>query len=90
MVGDLRDHRDLGSRARQDRRIDPLHVAGDEFDEPVDQGGLMTFERNDDGQQKVSHCHPAYIEMHAVSGKSKWYHPGIRRPNVGTSCPPTR
>jgi hypothetical protein len=47
----------------------------------------MTFERNDDGQQKVSHCHPAYIEMHAVSGKSKWYHPGIRRPNVGTSLP---
>ena len=38
MVGDLRDHRHLGAGARQNVRIDPLHVGRDELDQAVDGG----------------------------------------------------
>lgn len=56
MIGDFRYHSHVRTGAGQDGRIDPLHVARDQADEPIDQGGLVTFERNDDGQQNISQC----------------------------------
>ncbi len=44
MVGDLGDHGDFGAGARQDGRVDALHVGGDEFDQPVNRGILGALE----------------------------------------------
>ena len=53
VVRDLRDHRHFRPGPRQDHRIDPLHVAGDQIDQRVDRGRGMAFERNDDGQSTL-------------------------------------
>lgn len=51
MIGDLRDHRHLRSGARQNRRIDLLHVGSGQPDQPVDAGGrLFIFQSDDDAQ----------------------------------------
>ena len=54
VVRHLRDHRHFRSGAGQDGRVDPLHVGGDEIDQPVDGGGRLAFERDDDGQEDGS------------------------------------
>jgi hypothetical protein len=54
VVRDLRDHRHFGAGARQDRGVDPIHVGGDEVDQPVDRGRGDGFERDDDGQGGLS------------------------------------
>ena len=54
VIGDLGDHRHLRSRARQNGRVDAIHVGGDEVDQTVDAGGRMAFEWDDDGQEEGS------------------------------------
>jgi len=44
MVGDLGDHGDFGTRPRQDRGVDPLHVGGDEPDQLIDRRVGRAFE----------------------------------------------
>ena len=55
MVGDLGDHRHVGSRARQDGLVDPLHVVGDKRRQRLDQTiGRLFFERNDNSHETLS------------------------------------
>ena len=49
VVGHLRDHRDFGTRARQNGAVDALHVGGDEIDQWVDRGFMRASERKDNG-----------------------------------------
>jgi hypothetical protein len=50
MIGNFRDHGHIGAGARQNRRIDPLHVRRDKFGETLDRGRLRIFKGDDDGQ----------------------------------------
>ena len=50
VVGDLRNHGDVRAGARQDGRVDSLHIRCHQFGETLDRGGVRTFKRNDDGQ----------------------------------------
>ena len=55
MIGDLGDHRNLGSGARHDGLIDPGHVAGDERRQRLDQTiGRFVFQWNDNPHAKHS------------------------------------
>ncbi len=54
MIGYFRNQRHLRSRAREDRRIDALHVLGDEVEQRLDRRGRAAFERYDDGQSGCS------------------------------------
>jgi hypothetical protein len=48
VVGDFRDHRDLGAGARQNRPVDQGHIVGDQGGEPVDDAlRRLLLERND-------------------------------------------
>ena len=51
VVCDVGDHRDVGGRARQDRLIDALHVAGDQGEKPRHgRLGRFVFQGDDDAQ----------------------------------------
>src|SRR4029079_8389433 len=47
IVGDLRNHRHLGAGARQDGRIDALHVGCHELDQPLDRGRALALKGDD-------------------------------------------
>ena len=50
VVGHLRDHGHVGAGARQDGRVDSLHIRCHQFGETLERSALRTFEWNDDGQ----------------------------------------
>ena len=51
MVGDLGDHRHVRTGAREDGLVDPVHILGDEGDEPLQAGfGGFFVERYDQTQ----------------------------------------
>jgi hypothetical protein len=63
VVRDLRDHRDLGARARHDHRVDALHVRGDEADEVADPGSVvrvLVFEGEDDAHARSYGMRPPH------------------------------
>jgi len=53
VIGYLRDHRDLGASAREDDRVDPIHVGRDELAQSVDGSAVMRFEGNDNSQGQL-------------------------------------
>ena len=60
VVGDLRDHRHLRSRPRQNGLIDLGHVASDERSQRLDQAiGRFVFERNDNSHASIPLPDPA-------------------------------
>ena len=50
VVGDFRDHGDVGAGARQDGRVDALHVGGHQVVEAFERARARTFKWDDDGQ----------------------------------------
>jgi hypothetical protein len=55
MVRDLRDHRDVRSRARQNSLVHPRHIVGDKRSQRLDQAiDRLTFERNDNSHETLS------------------------------------
>ena len=72
MVGDLRDHRDVRSGARQDGLVHPLHVVGDERRQRLDQAiGRSFFERNDNSHETLSLARPRHSTIKTPKRRGK-------------------